>query len=178
MDAQTVSALADRYGEDVMRFCRRLSVSPTDAEDLYQQTFLKLMGLRVRLEEEQNPRAYLFSLANGIWKNECRKRMRRAAIAPSVSLDAGAVGQESAEDTQGQVEKALCHQALARAVQQLEPKFRTPILLRYSFGMEISEIARIEHLPQGTVKSRMNRAKRKLRREMEALGYGTESSSR
>lgn len=177
MDAQTVSALVDRYGEDVMRFCRRLSASPADAEDLYQQTFLKLMGLRVRLEEEQNPRAYLFALANGIWKNERRKRMRRAGIAPSVSLDTGFAERASAEDTQSQVEQTICHQALAQAVQQLEPKFRVPVLLRYSFGMEISEIARIEHLPQGTVKSRLNRAKTKLRREMEALGYGTEKSS-
>ena len=87
METAVVSQLIDQYGMDVMRFCRSLTRCACDAEDLYQQTFLKLLQLRVKVEREQNPRAFLFSIASGIWKNECRKWGRRAAIAPSSSLE-------------------------------------------------------------------------------------------
>ena len=87
METAVVSQLIDQYGMDVMRFCRSLTRCACDAEDLYQQTFLKLLQLQVKVEREQNPRAFLFSIASGIWKNECRKWGRRAAIAPSSSLE-------------------------------------------------------------------------------------------
>ena len=77
METAVVSQLIDQYGMDVMRFCRSLTRCACDAEDLYQQTFLKLLQLRVKVEREQNPRAFLFSIASGIWKNECRKWGRR-----------------------------------------------------------------------------------------------------
>ena len=87
METAVVSQLIDQYGMDVMRFCRSLTRCACDAEDLYQQTFLKLLQLRVKVEREQNPRAFLFSIASGIWKNECRKWGRRTEIAPSSSLE-------------------------------------------------------------------------------------------
>lgn len=78
METEMVSQLIDQFGMDVMRFCRKLTFCSEDAQDLYQQTFLKLMELRVAIRKEENPRAFLFSIANGIWKNECRKLRRRA----------------------------------------------------------------------------------------------------
>lgn len=86
METEMVSQLIDQFGMDVMRFCRKLTFCSEDAQDLYQQTFLKLMELRVAIRKEENPRAFLFSIANGIWKNECRKLRRRARIAPSISI--------------------------------------------------------------------------------------------
>ena len=73
METAVVSQLIDQYGMDVMRFCRSLTRCACDAEDLYQQTFLKLLQLRVKVEREQNPRAFLFSIASGISKKECRQ---------------------------------------------------------------------------------------------------------
>lgn len=68
METEMVSQLIDQFGMDVMRFCRKLTFCSEDAQDLYQQTFLKLMELRVAIRKEENPRAFLFSIANGIWK--------------------------------------------------------------------------------------------------------------
>lgn len=175
MEAEIVSELIEQYGVDVMRFCRRLTGCVPDAQDLYQQTFLKLMEMRVKIEKEKKPRAFIFAIANSIWKNECRKRIRRAAIAPAVCLQDGqgqALELPDAADTQQQVMERLCRQQLSAAVQRLEGKFRTPVLLMYGFGMSIEQIAQIERVPKGTIKSRLNRAKKKLRKEMEAYGYG------
>ena len=152
METAVVSQLIDQYGMDVMRFCRSLTRCACDAEDLYQQTFLKLLQLRVKVEREQNPRAFLFS----IWKNECRKWGRRAAIAPSSSLEElqeqPPLEPPDGGDLQQQVLDRMCQQELARAVQRLEEKYRSPVILMYRFGMGIDEIARIERVPKGTIK--------------------------
>ena len=173
METAVVSQLIDQYGMDVMRFCRSLTRCACDAEDLYQQTFLKPLQLQVKVEREQDPRAFLFSIASGIWKNECRKWGRRAAIAPSSSLEELQEPPDGG-DLQQQVLDRMCRQELARAVQRLEEKYRSPVILMYRFGMGIDEIARIERVPKGTIKSRLSRARKQLRKEMEERGYAQE----
>ena len=73
-----------------------------------------------------------------------------------------------------QVLDRMCRQELARAVQRLEEKYRSPVILMYRFGMGIDEIARIERVPKGTIKSRLSRARKQLRKEMEERGYAQE----
>ena len=55
METEMVSQLIDQFGMDVMRFCRKLTFCSEDAQDLYQQTFLKLMELQVAIRKEENP---------------------------------------------------------------------------------------------------------------------------
>lgn len=88
MHAEEVARLVDRFGPEIYRYCRRLTGGAQQAEDLYQQTFLKCLELTLTLDEQSNPRALLFSLAGGIFKNEQRKAGRRLAIARPVELDA------------------------------------------------------------------------------------------
>ena len=56
----------------------------------------------------------------------------------------------------------------------MEEKYRSPVILMYRFGMGIDEIARIERVPKGTIKSRLSRARKQLRKEMEERGYAQE----
>ena len=64
MEIEVVSELIEQYGTEVMIFCRRLTGCVPDAQDLYQQTFLKLMEMRVKIQREKNPRAFVFAVAN------------------------------------------------------------------------------------------------------------------
>lgn len=145
METEMVSQLIDQFGMDVSGFARKLTFCSEDAQDLYQQTFLKLMELRVAIRKEENPRAFLFSIANGIWKNECRKLRRRARIAPSISISRMQEENEQIQDsadTQSQVLEQMQQEELRRAVERLEPKYKTPIILMYTFGMKVEEIAK------------------------------------
>ena len=172
MQASDVSGLVDRYGPEIYRYCRRLAGFAPDAEDLYQQTFLRLLELPQQLDEEQNPRALLYSVAGGIWKNEARKRGRRAAIAQPLELDAQDAPEPAAgDDTETAALGRADHAALRAAVDQLPLKYRVPALLAYGAELPLEAIAAIEKLPVGTVKSRLHRAKQMLRQEMEAQGY-------
>ncbi len=56
-------------------------------------------------------------------------------------------------------------------VATLPEKYRIPIYLYYSADMQISEISEILELPEGTVKSRMRKAKKQLKEKLEAIGY-------
>ncbi|EEG48473.1 RNA polymerase sigma factor, partial [Blautia hydrogenotrophica] len=82
MDAKEVEKCIDEFGTDIYRFCLKLCMNKTEAEDLYQQTFLKALEGIWSLDWEKNPKALLFSLAHNLWKSDRRKQARRNSIAP------------------------------------------------------------------------------------------------
>ena len=100
-------------------------------------------------------------MATGLWRNEARKRGRRAAIARPVEPEAAALAAAENRD-------------LAAAVERLPDKYRAAVLLTYGAELPLEEVARIEKLPKGTVKSRLHKARLLLKKEMEARGYGRE----
>ena len=174
MHAEEVARLVDRFGPEIYRYCRRLTGGAQQAEDLYQQTFLKCLELTLTLDEQSNPRALLFSLAGGIFKNEQRKAGRRLAIARPVELDGDNAPEPPAPDDPAQTAQNRAQSAaLLAAVNRLPPKLRIPITLAYGFDWNLEEIARMEKAPVGTIKSRLHKARQLLKKEMEAQGYGT-----
>ena len=71
----------DAYGTDIYSFCAYLTGSRQEAEDLYQDTFLKAVELRETIKADQNPKSYLLAVAVRIWKNKRRKFAWRKRIA-------------------------------------------------------------------------------------------------
>ena len=61
------------YGRDIYSFCRHLTRSQQEADDLYQDIFLKAMELQEKLIWQDNPKSYLLSVAVRLWKNRRRK---------------------------------------------------------------------------------------------------------
>lgn len=174
MQAADVSHLVDEYGADIYRYCCRLSRSSADADDLYQQTFLKCLELTFALDEAQNPKAFLFSVVGGIWKNELRKNTRRTLLTRPVSLDdPDAPTPSDPHCTESSAAQRAQNETLLRAIQTLAPKFRIPITLAYGFDCGLEQIAKIEKVPIGTIKSRLHKARQLLKKEMEAQGYGS-----
>lgn len=72
----------EEYGKDIYSFCRRITGSEQEGEELYQDTFLKAMELLKRMDIQQNPRCYLLSVAVKLWKNKRRKYAWRQRIVP------------------------------------------------------------------------------------------------
>lgn len=173
MEAAEVERCIDQYGKEIYGFCRRLTMNDADAEDLYQQTFLKLLEIKGSMRWGENPRALLFGITSGLWKNEWRKRRRRERIAPRISLDNEEIASEPAgkEDTENEALDRILRQEMRAAIQRLRPIWKIPVLLYYGHGLTEEEIGRIEQVPVGTVKSRLYQARKQLRREMEERGY-------
>lgn len=174
MQAADVSLLVEQHGKELYRYCCRLTGCVSQAEDLYQQTFLKCLELNQDVDFTANPRAFLFALAGGVWKNQLRKTGRRMAILRPVELDApDAPDLAAAENLERQTAVKARDATLQAAIGQLAPKYRIPLVLSYGFDWTVEQIAKAERVPQGTIKSRLHKARQLLKKEMEAKGYDT-----
>ena len=155
------------YGKAVYSFCMYTTKNKDDADDLYQQTFLVAFQ-KDEIDEENNPKSYLITIAANIWRNSIRKkiwRKNKADIVPILDEELSNIEDDSksVEEEVIQNEEAL---KLRKTVATLPDKLRLVILMYYMEDMSINEIATALGIPAGTVKSRMNKAKKMLKEKM------------
>ena len=70
MNITELEKCIEKYGNDIYAFCLHLAYSQQEAEELYQDTFLKAMELLHGIEAENNPKSYLLSITIRLWKNQ------------------------------------------------------------------------------------------------------------
>ena len=87
MTLRELEQCIETYGAEIYSFCVYLTGNRPEAEELYQDTFLKAMEVLDRIQEEGNPKSYLLSIAIRLWKNGNRKMFRRNRIAPTKSTE-------------------------------------------------------------------------------------------
>lgn len=157
-----VEELIEPYGPRLWRLCRHLTGNTDAAEELYQQTFLRALEREEHIDREGNPGAWLCATAAGLWKSDLRKSARREAIAPTVPEEGGV--EVSAGNTPEEVLlKREQAQQLHAQIDALPEQYRQVLILCYSGGLTIEEIAKALHLPKGTVKSRLFRAREQIK---------------
>ena len=76
MTTQDIGRLAEKYGSAVYNFCLRLTNDTYSAEELYQNTFLKAIEKASSIDENNNPKAYLCTIAVSLYKSSKRKEAR------------------------------------------------------------------------------------------------------
>ncbi len=151
------------YGTDILSFCRYLTGSVWEAEDLYQDVFLVAMKRLPAIEGTQNVKSYLLGAAVKIWANQKRKYAWRARIAPQSELLEETVDScESASDPEETFLAGEERRIVRRAVSELPDRYRIPILLYYMEELSVREMAKILGVSENTVKSRLHRARRQL----------------
>ena len=176
VNAAEIEKCIDDFGTDIYRFCLKLCADKTDAEDLYQQTFLKALETEWTLDWEKNPKALFFSLAHNLWKSGRRKQARRNTIAPCGNFDEE---METVLHSEESIEEDYLQKELVTEVRQiiqmLPEKFQTPLILFYLSDCSIEQIAAIIRKPPGTVKSRLFKGRRLIKKRLEDTGYERES---
>lgn len=160
------------YGTDIYSFCRNITQNAQEADDLYQDTFLKAMELLSEISYEKNPKSYLLSIALRLWKNKKRKFAWRSRIANVISitdeLDLDIV-RASAFLPESELIKKEETDLVRQAVNRLPEKYKLPILLFYMEDLSVAQIAFVLKIPVGTVKSRLHQAKKLLEKELEVV---------
>ena len=166
-----------KFGKDILRFCRMTAGDAENGDELYQDTMLKLLEKRKKLDAVQNTKSYALSTSINLWKSKKRKYANRMRLVPIDSmekmLDEGYEIPDSGNESlpehivlqQNEVDM------IRKLVALLPEKYRMPIYLYYSADMQINEISGILGLPESTVKSQMRRAKKMLKEKLEAIGY-------
>jgi RNA polymerase sigma-70 factor, ECF subfamily len=165
-DAQAFRALVERYQDRVFALC--VALAGSDAEDLTQETFVRVHGALAAFDSDGPARlgAWILTIARRLCTDRARYRRRR----PTVALDVVPLG-DGAPGANTQLERARQARALRQAIAALPDEQRAAIALQLWDGLDYEEIAVIERVPVGTVRSRLARAKETLKR---ALGVKDE----
>ncbi|CAN7623031.1 RNA polymerase sigma factor [Caballeronia sp. LjRoot31] len=160
---------------------RWLSGSPTDADDVVQEAFLRAFRFFDSYEGD-NPRAWLLAIVRNTWFTEWRRQHNRVDATPyddSLNVDDQLPGwaDESGDDPEKlavrQDETELVHRALAT----LPVEYREVIVLRELEDMSYRDVAAVAGIPLGTVMSRLSRARRLLCAAVRAAQGGSEQQA-
>lgn len=168
-DQEAFAVLVRRYQLPVVRFCQRMTRSVPDAEDLAQETFVRLYRHISRLRPEAKFTTVLFGIARNLTLNFLRGQKRRGWFrhtAPALPETAAPVRDQPSQAAHVSEIEAALEAGLAR----LSPDHREVLLLRELEGLDYREIARVTGCNIGTVRSRLARAREQLRGQIEATG--------
>jgi RNA polymerase sigma-70 factor (ECF subfamily) len=142
-------------------FAMYLTRNPPEAEDLVQETYLRAYRGFGGFEQGTNLKAWLYRILTNTFINSYRAREREAAVAEDGVPDWDTPMFHDTPLDEGRAMEA--HTDLERALRRLPEEFRTVLLLAEVEGMPLEEVARVMACPVGTVKSRIFRAKERLR---------------
>jgi RNA polymerase sigma-70 factor, ECF subfamily len=138
------------------------------AEDLVQETYVRALEAAPRLREDSNIKGWMFAILRNLWLNELRKRKSSPCL---IDIDFDSVtglGQDPhAQDSHKILASKEDAETVRVALSKLPAHFREILLLREFEELSYREIAEILGCPQGTVMSRLGRARTKLRSLLE-----------
>ncbi len=142
-------------------FAMYLTRKPPEADDLVQETYLRAFRFAHRFQAGTHLRAWLFQIMRNTFLTFYRLHEREAAVAVDGVPDWDVPMFHDAPDEDGRATEA--HTDLERAMRRLPEEFRTVLLLAEVEGLPLEEVAQVMACPVGTVKSRIFRAKERLR---------------
>ena len=168
-DSEAFVALYDRYTRPLINFFYKMCYDRALAEDLTQETFLRLLRFRTRYRPEATFRTFIYTVARNLWID--RHRSKKAAPKTisaelRVQEDGATIGDLVPGREQGVVKRLADKEAadlVRTAVEDLPEGQRMVFLLAEAQGLKYREISEILKIPIGTVKSRMNAAISRLR---------------
>lgn len=154
----------DELFDGLYSYAMTLSRNREDAEDLVQEACVRAIRSADSIHDEGNLKGWLFVILRNIWLNQLRRRSAAPQIAeldPDVSLADVAI--ETGQDPDSLFARKMERQRIRQAIRQLPADQREIIVLREYEGLSYREIAAVLNCPIGTVMSRLQRARSKLR---------------
>jgi RNA polymerase sigma-70 factor (ECF subfamily) len=166
---EAFAVLVDRHKDSLVGYLARLSGCRERAQDLAQETFLRLYQSLDRYREEGHLQALLYRIATNLLRSE-ERRARRWSLLQPVLRSTNGFHAEPTAPAKVLREEASSH--LEEAVAALPLRFRVPLVLREIEGWPYAEIAGQLGVSEGTVKSRVHRGRERLRQHLEPYWNG------
>jgi len=152
-DQRAFEQIVHKYRPMMARLIVGMLGNQQDADDVGQETFIRFYRSVHQYKGDASLGTYLTRIAINLALNELKRRQRRRWV----SLD------EKLYVSQGDVHYSDNNELVQKSLEQLEPKYRTVVVLRLIQGFSTKETAQILKLPLGTVLSRLARAQEKLK---------------
>ncbi len=174
-DQDAFAQLLELHQGKVYGLTLRLTGSPEDAMELTQETFFNAWRGLPGFHAESKFSTWLYRLATNASIDFLRREKRRKAVATTSLFpdDGEAVALDIPDrrfTPQDELERQELRQAIERGLAQLSDEHRQALVLREFNGLSYAEIAQLLHIEEGTVKSRISRARLALRKILLADG--------
>lgn len=162
--ALTTEAVIDKYADMVYRVAVGATGSREDAQDVFQEVFLRLVRYRSRISSEEHLKSWLLRVTIN-----CAKKQQGSAWHRRVGYLDEEGGQEKADPrAQREYERVENSDSpLASAIAQLSEGYRLVIELFYYEDLSVAQIGKLLGEKESTVKSRLHRAREQIRRQLE-----------
>jgi len=174
-----IDALYDRHKSDVYSFAVYLTKNTAEAEELFQDTWLRVAQNFPKADNMKKVKSWIFTITSNLYKDSLRKkRVRKSFLFHAMgqeenkqSLYRNQSPKENSHRTDSFEQLDIGH-AISRALAKLPEQHRQVFVLKEMAGFKHSEISKILKLPEGTVKSVLFRAVKKLRLDLKAYSHG------
>lgn len=165
-DEAVLASVYAAHAPAVRAYLRRRTASPQVADDLLQETFLRVWRTIGRVDagrDEREVRAYVLTVARNVATDAWRSAGRRPELLDDGSVLAALPGDDG-------LEEAVDGWLVAEALGRLSPDHREVVRLLFHEGLSVRQAAVRLGVPEGTVKSRSHYAVRALRVAFEEMG--------
>ncbi|MFG3510649.1 RNA polymerase sigma factor [Streptomyces sp. NPDC047821] len=181
-DPDAYAELFDSYSRTLYNHAFRMTGDWAVAEDVMSAAFMEAWRLRGTVDPEGGSlRPWLLGIATNLARNHCRSNRRYRAAAAAAMAAAGAASvPDHADEVAGRLDDRRQIAATLAQLSALRGPEREVLLLCLCEGLEYAEAARVLGIPVGTVRSRLSRARTKLRKltEAELREHGRELAAR
>lgn len=164
---EAFNELVIRYKDKLVNFLFRYTGDRDEAEDLAQDAFIKLYRSKHLYKEIAKFSTWFYTIAINTAKTDARKKSRYNALSISDYDPENEKDYEIPANVQSPDEYAnagIENYYIQKAIDSLDESFKEVIILRDIEDMDYEEIAEVTGLPLGTVKSRINRGREKLKK--------------
>jgi len=170
-DLYAFDLIVKRYKEQLLNFVYRFVGNQEEAEDIVQETFLRVYRKRKAYKRIAKFSTWIYTIAGNLSRTELRRRKRRKLFSVTDmgyedrDYEISDEGYNPENHTEGVIQEEIIH----AEINNLSPKFREVIILRDVQELSYEEISKIIRVPIGTVKSRVNRGRLKLQSKLKDL---------
>ncbi|MDG1331874.1 MAG: sigma-70 family RNA polymerase sigma factor [Crocinitomicaceae bacterium] len=167
---EALTELHSRYAKRILGFFIRMFKGDQDkAQDFTQDLFLKVLEKHVQFNPEKKFYTWMYVIASNMCKTEFRKK-------PNLDLPENeSIMSIPSKLNDNIVDKSLFHAELKKSIEQLEEYHQISFVLRYMQELSIKEIAEITEVSEGTVKSRLYYATKKVTSRLELFNPKNEN---
>ncbi len=170
-----LNLLTNRYGTDLFTFCCRLCRNHSDAEDLFQDVWMAVLRHCRHYDGQKAFAPWLYTICLNRQRNLFRRTGRWIKGLARLTRDKNTSSAEEGSCIAGPYADCLekeKKQRLELAMEQLSEQHRLPLILLYFGEMSVADVAVILGVSEGTVKSRLSRARERLRQLLQEVRHG------
>lgn len=155
-EKSALTELIEGHQKSLANFFCKLGGSRTDAEDLIQETFLRVYKAAKNYEVKAKFSTFLYMLARHTWIDHLRHKGRRITETTEYPL-------ELVKDEDKRIQHVEAAEEVQRHLNRLSDKYRDVVVLSFFMKFKYAEIAEQLDIPIGTVRSRLHEAMKRLR---------------